>query len=358
MCAILGFITTKPHKDNAKKLHDLYDALDIRGRDACGIAIYRPWEKEAKKKFIISKKAIPVNRWLKEIFPYYIKDIERSPLVVGHIRAQTQGTPKDPHNNHPVTGNKYLLTHNGSVTTTPRIEDYNYKGEVDTEIIVSYLEKKGFDGLKDIHGVASIAFVDFIANPPILYLWSHNQTFYLGMKEIGQEYWWSSTDTGLDKVSDTHNLIFSNMRTAKFPEDRLLTLGFEEKELVFKSLGEYKGQAAIYSYSNTSYNRAYQKQDKINAIPVHMMEGAEEGVEFLYAWNTNLRRYILDIEYCKENKVRPYLDEEDLKDIDYINTWPKESCVFDQHNWRVVNTAVGLQSVALARTMIDLEEEN
>jgi hypothetical protein len=361
MCAILGFMTRHPNKRNVEKLRGLYDTLDVRGRDATGIAIYRPWKKDEKKKFLIAKKAIPTDKWLKECFPKFEEDIARSPLVIGHIRAQTQGTPKDPHNNHPVTSKTYLLTHNGSVNTTPRIKNYPYKGEVDTEIIVSYLEEKGFDGLKDIKGSAGIAFADFSISPPKLYLWAHNQTFYLGMADKGDEFWWSSTDTGVFKVCEPVKFFFTNMKVAKFPENELFKLEFAKGGLAFKNLGEYRGQNATYTYSrNTNTGRNWQRKSAdIISIPTHMMEDVEEGAELLYVWSTKESRYVLDAEFCEENKVRPYLDEDALEDLEYNDGyWPTEACRFDQHNWRVFNAAVGVQSVALAKfTILDLSEE-
>lgn len=359
MCAILGFITTNPNKKNVKKLHDLYNSLDIRGRDACGIAIYRPWEKP-KKKFLVSKKAIPVNRWLTEIFPKYEKDIGKSPLVVGHIRAQTQGTPKNPHNNHPVIGNKYLLTHNGSVTTTSRLDSYGYKGEVDTEIIVSYLEKDGFDGLKQIHGSAGIAFVDFLANPPQLYLWSHDQTFYLGMKEGGSEYWWSSLDRPLTQVSDAYNLIFSALNIAKFPEDKLLTIKFGDGRLAFKNLGEYEGQKAVYTYDRgVRQSRSFQSgiRKEIYSLPVHLMEGTEPLAHFIYGWNPKSKKFVIDIDLCEKEKIKPYLNSREIENLDYNDDWPDELFAFDQHNWKVFNKAVGVQTVAMALTFINGKDD-
>jgi len=363
MCAILGFYTENPSEKHVKKLESLFDSMDVRGRDATGVAIFRPWEK--KKRFLVSKKAIPVARYMKECFPKLRKEAARSPLVVGHIRAQTQGSPKDANNNHPVIGPSYFVTHNGTVATTPRVESYNYRGEVDTEIIVSLLESEGIEGLKKVQGTAAIAFVKFTAKTPVVNLWSHDQTFYVAHDESTGTYWWASTESALDKIAGFKNLIFPDLDIVKVPEDELFNICFSRSsKLQIKSLGELEGKKAVYDYSNrrdwdgysgsygSPYHQSYEAKSAVTSLPAHLVDGVEEDVVELYLWSNKDSKFILNEKYVEDKKIRPHLNQDDLDKLTYVSSgWPEEHLRFDQHNWRIVNKAAGLQMLAMARAM-------
>ena len=82
-------------------------------------------------------------------------------MFIGHCRQGTHGSEKDNNNNHPMEGEKFILVHNGIVQMKDR-EDYTYKGECDSERILSYLEmeKDPEKAFGSIHGQASLVFTD------------------------------------------------------------------------------------------------------------------------------------------------------------------------------------------------------
>lgn len=162
MCGIGGFV-----KEDARISTELIDKmsrklaleLETRGRDATGVYT-------SVRYGIIHKQPGPARS-----FDDYPKKYGRVTFV--HCRAATHGSPKENKNNHPIFGSKYVLIHNG-VIRMPRLKNYSYKGEVDSEIILSYIEKMGVkEGLKQLEGSAALAFCKREKpNKVYLYAWS------------------------------------------------------------------------------------------------------------------------------------------------------------------------------------------
>jgi len=146
MCGIGGFI--KEAKINDEFLRevviDLTTRLQVRGSDATGVFT-------SVGNGILRKEPVPATK-----FKDYPLNYGRVTLV--HARQATHGSPKVFYNNHPILSDNYVMVHNG-IVWMDRLKDYNYRGEVDSEILLSYIEKKGIkEGLASLEGTAAAAF--------------------------------------------------------------------------------------------------------------------------------------------------------------------------------------------------------
>lgn len=362
MCGLLGFITEKPSKEHAKDFETLLDYMQIRGSDATGVLVHRPWRKPGNGPWLLTKQAVAPDKFIETSLPDLMVDIGRSPLTIGHVRAKTIGSPDKPANNHPVEGKKYMLTHNGTVASTDRIKDYPYKGEVDTELIVAQLEENGFEGLKNVCGTAAIVFIDTTINPSAIYIWTHNQTMYVGTTiEHPRTVWWSSTAHGIELIARRKDSLFFDMTYAKVPDDELFKIELANKTLKVSTLGEIVGKASSYGYGRTDWqNRSGTHTPSgatdlpIEPLQSHHLEDFEEGIENLYALDVETERFVLDEKYIRENNIKPWLGTKQMDEIEYYEAtegtsvkWPREYLSFDPHNWRVVNRASGIQAMAI-----------
>lgn len=368
MCGLLGFFTEAPSEGHAEDFKALLNYMEIRGVDATGVLVHRPWRKRGTGRWKLLKQAIKPTRFTEETLPELMPDIAKSHLVIGHVRAKTIGSSNKPENNHPVEGDKYMVTHNGSVSSTDKVKGYKYKGEVDTELIVAQLENKGLEGLKEVVGTAACIFTDTTKEPPILYIWAHNQTMYIGTTGSPRTIWWSSTEDGLDVVANKLDGLFYDMAYVKVPEDELFSLSLKKgRTIKVSALGEMKGKRGSCYYGSGNYSNyrgnTQGKEDTgskpIEPLSVHHLD-LEEGVEDVYGWDIKEERFVLDEEVVKDNRVVPYLGTEMLKNVKYVSPvgsknddmkWPQEYFSFDPHNFRVVNRALGIQMLTIALNM-------
>jgi len=141
MCGILGGIGDKITKDMVKI--GLLE-LESRGKDATGI--YQP-------ETGILKNPIPASEFVdSEEF----NALKMDKMFLAHCRAWTKGRPANNENNHPFQGEKWVLIHNG-VVTMDSVKDYNYKGECDSEVLLSHIETLGLkEGVQEVEGSAAI----------------------------------------------------------------------------------------------------------------------------------------------------------------------------------------------------------
>ncbi len=131
MCGISGIIPVCEditQEQIYKVMLHLLDGNESRGRDATGIAT---WDMTIPKVHIYkqAEEATTFNKFLKQ-------EHICGPTM-GHNRAHTKGGPENPENNHPMFGQKYCIVHNGVVHTMENLPDYKYKGECDTEVLLS-----------------------------------------------------------------------------------------------------------------------------------------------------------------------------------------------------------------------------
>lgn len=157
MCGIFGFLTTSPGPDKFKTLVRLAHASKDRGTDATGVAY---WDGE-EKAFVIDKHHVDSQVFFQTILKHRKDVISKTHICIGHVRRWTTGKPSVNRNNHPIFSKNYVLVHNGTCLQTPRIDKYEYIGEVDSELILAQIEDKGIKGgLEHCQGTAALAFID------------------------------------------------------------------------------------------------------------------------------------------------------------------------------------------------------
>lgn len=191
MCGIGGIIPLTPlNKENMfEYIKSMLSDLEIRGTDATGIA---SWEKETGD-ITICKQANKADLFIKNLTVDHIKDI-----VICHTRAKTKGEPENPENNHPIYGSNYVIIHNGSVHSMKDIDTYKYKGECDTERLLSYIETYGLkDGIPKIDGSAS--FCLFSQNNRTIYLYKKTSPLVISLIP-GKVFMFASTDVSLKNI--------------------------------------------------------------------------------------------------------------------------------------------------------------
>jgi len=165
MCGIFG---TVGNEINAEKMVFLGLLSQKRGIDAAGF-----WTPE----FGVLKQPGSFYKFAKKIEPFW-RYIRYEKIFIGHTRCASHGSPKNNNNNHPLIGKKYVLVHNG-IVRMKRIKGYRYKGETDSEIILSYLETKGRQGLKEVLGSASLVWTKPKV-PNTIYMWRHRSPLVIG----------------------------------------------------------------------------------------------------------------------------------------------------------------------------------
>jgi len=166
MCGIGGFIKEGNVEDEFLKnlIRGLALQLQSRGQDATGVYT-------SIGQGIVHKAPGPASG-----FRNWPEQYGQVTLV--HARAATHGTPRNNHNNHPIIGLEKVLIHNG-IVWGEKLNDYPYKGECDSEILLSYIERFGInEGLKKSHGSIAVAFCDMAA-PKKLWLYSYSSPLWL-----------------------------------------------------------------------------------------------------------------------------------------------------------------------------------
>lgn len=128
------------------------------------------------------------------------KVVDNNDLFIGHCRAATSGKPHDNNNNHPMIGNKWIMVHNG-VVSMRKLETYQYKGECDTEVLLSYMErdKNIEEAFHDTHGSAAVVFSsvkEVEEGKKIIYFWRNGftSTLWVAYNEQEQQFLLASTE--------------------------------------------------------------------------------------------------------------------------------------------------------------------
>ncbi len=211
MCGIFGFISNKPSTDNLELTKRLLVASDSRGKDASGILVVRAdGTYEMQKAPIEAQKFVSVLDKMKHI-------INEAVVIVGHTRSATVGKPENNENNHPIESDDWIMVHNGSCTNMNKVEDYKYKGEVDSELLLSHLQVGGVEGLRQLgKGSASVAFINK-SKPVELYLWRDSNPCHVGINEFYKTeiVLFASTEYILKQVAPKHLKLFSSLKIAE-----------------------------------------------------------------------------------------------------------------------------------------------
>jgi predicted glutamine amidotransferase len=244
MCGIIGFISDKPTDQNYNMLGDLLYVSASRGTDATGIAMV------GTDKVKVVKEDLPSDKFIQKYYAGLKKEVSRSKIVLGHTRLATQGHQRDNDNNHPIIGPKYVMVHNGTCPSMERLKDYKYKGTVDSEVLLSYIEKKGMkEGLKALKGSAAVAIVSS-DEPEAVYLWRHNNPLWIAYNPEKKTIFFASTEAILNEgLSDLLNF-FSSFHKREIIEDVLYKVTCDP--LKIEAIEEIKPIGWSYTYQSRS----------------------------------------------------------------------------------------------------------
>lgn len=181
MCGIVAGIGDGIKKEMIEKG---LRATQSRGKDATGI--YQP-------KHGIIKGPMDATDFVQT--KEFKKGVKKDKMFIGHCRQWTSGKPENNENNHPFDGEKYILVHNGMVSMK-ELEGYNYKGECDSEVILSYLETMEIpEALKSVHGQAALVFAPNQEEVYEMYLWRHTSPLEIAYSKTGNTLLVASTES-------------------------------------------------------------------------------------------------------------------------------------------------------------------
>ena len=224
MCGIGGFIKEAKINDGFLRgvIIDLTTRLQVRGSDATGIFT-------SVGNGILRKEPVPATK-----FKDYPLSYGRVTLV--HTRQATHGSPKVFYNNHPILSDNYVMVHNG-IVWMDRLKGYNYRGEVDSEILLSYIEKKGIkEGLASLEGTAAVAFCKrfspnkvWLYGSPIFMSYIPGRGILFGStpeitRPVVRKFWkrWLGIFTaGASYVVDEDELIEIDLETMKITSEKI-----------------------------------------------------------------------------------------------------------------------------------------
>lgn len=190
MCGVFGGIGNGITKDIICKG---LVSTQVRGRDATGV--YQP-------KGGITKAPVKATDFVNAFEDKLVKD----KMFIGHCRWWTAGDPSNNENNHPFEGEKYISVHNGTCPLMKELDEYDYKGECDSEVLHSYIETYGFEeGLKQVRGCATILVAPTDGTHQ-MYLWRHNNPLVLAYNENKNLLLVASTSSIIEDALVTYKL--------------------------------------------------------------------------------------------------------------------------------------------------------
>lgn len=251
MCGILGFATVKPSADNAKYFKRILRLSSSRGADATGIAYVDG------KRIIVAKEPISSGEFIKDVLPKYIDGLAKTKIALGHTRTPTMGTPKDNNNNHPVESKDWILIHNGTVTCMERLKDYKYKGQVDSEVLLSYVQEYGLEkGLPYVgRGSAAVALINR-SELDTIYLWREANPIKIAHDEASNTVFFASQEDFLEKGLANKLLLFTSFQIKDLPLNLLVKISVDPLKVeaidyiaVHKS-SYYSCGSSLYGNSN------------------------------------------------------------------------------------------------------------
>lgn len=135
MCGIMGFYSFGNTTPDKNKITTMFSLLESRGRDASGFAFIKDNNLVVKKDAIRSSEFVKTEDWKELILPS---------CMILHTRMKTQGSEKNPANNHPLfSKNGIAIVHNGIIYNDKEIFGKKERdAEVDSESILHLLSIK------------------------------------------------------------------------------------------------------------------------------------------------------------------------------------------------------------------------
>ncbi|RKX65187.1 MAG: hypothetical protein DRP42_05165, partial [Tenericutes bacterium] len=190
MCGIFAF-WARESVPSEEVFYWLIKEAEKRGQDGTSFAIIRDGE------VILTSKFGSVATCVREIKEFMkVEDI-----LLLSCRA-TPETEKETNSDmlQPVKGDKAILIHNGGVTESVRVKDYDYKTEIDSEIILAAYEKHNYNMKQTMEYLSgSFAFVMLDVLKKKLYsVCSFNPLAHMYVKGVG--YFLHSNNDALGKA--------------------------------------------------------------------------------------------------------------------------------------------------------------
>jgi glucosamine 6-phosphate synthetase-like amidotransferase/phosphosugar isomerase protein len=169
MCGIIGWIKPTAKTETDLDLVEIFQSglieTQSRGTDATGY--YAPG-------LGVVKEAIRAEDFVKR--GRVISELADERFVLGHCRAASSGTTESRKldvNAHPFESKNWIILHNGTVGMN-RITGYSYESDVDSEIILSYVERRGIrNAIKNLRGNATIVLYHKLTKK--IYFWTDNK---------------------------------------------------------------------------------------------------------------------------------------------------------------------------------------
>lgn len=258
MCGIFGVITKKPSEATYEMLQRLMITSEERGKDAAGLMLITK-----AGEFVVNKKPGTPTSFAKEEMPKMKDIICHAPVVIGHTRAPTVGKPSDNNNNHPVVSKDWGMVHNGGCTRTEKVKDYKYMGEVDSELLLAWVQTEGLKGLGRVgSGSAAVALINK-KDLSKVYLWRETNPTYVGVSPDSNLIAFASTRDILEKCTPKRYGFIPSFGAAETDYRRLYTIDVatldvdiakDRIDLVYPKYvaSEYHGTRS-YSGSRTKY---------------------------------------------------------------------------------------------------------
>jgi len=186
MCGIAFLINYGTEPFDPAFLGRVFANMDDRGGDASGYYFERP-KKGKMIRRLVKAPVLGEDLFKDMVEPsgdvskaekafnskYSIIGDER--LVILHTRKRTQGTEANNHNNMPIFSRNWTMVHNG-VVTAERLQNYPYKGQVDSEEILARIEMYSGDLFRvvpEISGSMAIIAKHFKSDDLLIYR-NHN----------------------------------------------------------------------------------------------------------------------------------------------------------------------------------------
>ena len=174
---------------------DLWTNLSDRGGHACGFATLEN-----------DSKSVKVHKWEGESFDHedalYEALNEHSRYVMLHTRFTTQGSTKNMGNNHPITTNRIVSTHNGVLWNDDDIFDRlgsTRFNEVDSEALnVSLRLMSPKWMIENNEGSISLAWVD-LDKPEIVHLITNGNNPLVIGRLLSGHIVWASTERHMEE---------------------------------------------------------------------------------------------------------------------------------------------------------------
>ena len=250
MCGIAGYICMDTKRPNKTKLEEMFSSIEMRGKDAAGIAYPEGSHIKVFKAPFKATELITKKGWRKlETLP---------PIMIFHTRASTQGDPLVNSNNHPITYESYAMAHNGVITNEA---DFDVDDKtVDSLAILKSWHKNDKDIKKvfaSLEGSFAVALIDH-KTPNKLTLFRHNNPIEMLLDIDDSILYFASTVWAVEKNKQEYSKVFKNIplknryATINFPDNSYIEVTTDDG--LVNTIYDLKAKERVWTYTNGKYS--------------------------------------------------------------------------------------------------------